>query len=123
MLPLNQAIQSAIFCSVREILLDLFVDVARDARLQQLVGLARHVAHRREQAHRGFGRLLEEQQQIVAVELEQFACRRARRAVAVRGAAVEQRQLAEQSRRRRAIVEHDLLAGGVLDEQLDFAAC
>ena len=98
--------------------LDLLVDVARHARLEQRVRLARHPAHRREHVERGIGALAEQLLEILAIEHR--AARRAsidRRGRGAR-AAVEQRQLAEELAGL-GDVQHDLLAGLVLDEQLD----
>ena len=66
------------------------------------------------------GTLLEEQQQVVAIELEQLGVGQRDRGRGAR-AAVEQRELAENFAGA-GDREHDLLAGRVLDEQLDLAA-
>src|SRR5919198_5421242 len=100
-------------------LLDLLVDVARDARAQELVGLARHLAHRRQHVERRLGLLLEEEHQVPAVELDQLG----RRQGQGRGRArprVEERDLAEEVAGP-GDVEDDLLARRVLDEELHLA--
>ena len=53
---------------VAALLLGLLVDVARDARLQQRVRLARHPAHRGEHVERGVGALAEQLLEVVAIE-------------------------------------------------------
>src|SRR5206468_2701902 len=86
---------------------------------QELVRFARHVADCRQEPHRGLGRFLEEEQEVVAIELEQFGIDESERRGCAR-AAIEESELAENLAIARDR-EHDLLPGRVFDEQLDLA--
>ena len=117
MLPENSAIQSAARSTGGPAVLGLDVDVARGGAAQQLHRMAQPLAHRRDDVEPRLGVDSEEMAEIVAVDRQRRQVLDHQHRGGAR-AAVEERDLAEDLARSLPL-EHDPLAGVVLEEDLD----